>query len=386
MTVTPVATAAVWTAKAVLPKAAAWYGQHDGAIALDGTGPVLVAGGADAASAGLDLSAVFDPATGGWNPAGALAAARRLHTLTLLNDGRVLATGGLSGAAAGPGLRSAEIYDPAHHAWGPADPMVTPRWGHAAALLPDGSVLVSGGTGTRSGTTTKALRSAERFDPGTGKWHPADDMTDARTRHTAVPLAGGRVLVVGGSAPVGTPDDPALAFCELYDPATGHWTPTGSLLRGRRHHQATPLSGTTVLVTGGTAPGASGDGPFDPFSQRTAERYDLATGTWTAVRDMPSGRAFHRAVPFGAGKVLVVGGTAADRDEAGYRSAIVYDTGTNIWTPLAGLGLGRWSLAAAALSEGRAVVAGGVVRSGLAAADPAVTELTDGSELYGNQP
>jgi Kelch motif/Galactose oxidase, central domain len=250
-------------------------------------------------------------------------------------------------------------------------------------LLPDGSVLVAGGTRQRPGTTTTtALRSAERYDPKTGRWSPAADMTDARTGHTAVLLAGGTVLVVGGAAPVGTADDPALAFCELYDPKKDKWTPTGTLLRARRHHQATPLSPTTVLVTGGTAPGASGDGPFDPFSQRTAEVYDAATGVWKSVADMPSGRAFHRAVPLGTGSVLVIGGTASDRDEAGYRSAIRYDAAGNVWTPVAGMFTGRWSFAAAALPGDRVVVAGGVTRSGLAAADPAVVELTRASEVF----
>jgi hypothetical protein len=188
------------------------------------------------------------------------------------------------------------------------------------------------------------------------------------------------VLVVGGVAPVGTADDPALAFCELYNPTTDTWTPTGSLLRARRHHQATLLSPTSVLVTGGTAPGASGEGPFDPFSQRTAEVYELGKGAWHAVTDMPSGRAFHRAVPFGTGSVLVLGGTASDRDEAGYRSAVVYDGST--WTAVPGMVTGRWSFAAAAIPGNRVVVAGGVSRSGLAAADPAVTELTSTSEVF----
>jgi Kelch motif/Galactose oxidase, central domain len=382
MTSSTVAAIGAWTATDALPTAAARYGQHDSAVLLD-SGRVLVAGGADGASAALAQTAVYDPAAGTWKPGGTLHAPRRLHTMTRLADGTVLAAGGLGGSSAtGPGLAAAELFDPATGAWTATGKMTEPRWGHSAALLPDGSVLVAGGTAVRFGQTTKALRSAERYDPDTGKWTAVADMTDARSDHTAVPLTGGAVLVCGGTAPAGTADDPALAFCELYDSDTGTWTPTGSLLHGRRHHQATLLSATTVLITGGTAPGAGGDGPFDPFSQRTAERYDLSTGTWTAVRDMPSGRAFHRAVPLDDGKVLVIGGTASDRDEAGYRSAVVFDASANRWTAAAGLDNGRWAFAAAVLPDGRVLVAGGVVRSGLAAADPAVTELTPSAEIF----
>jgi hypothetical protein len=379
MTTSITAPAGTWAPAGDLPTAAAWYGQHDGPVVLDG-GAVLVAGGADAANASIPNAATFDPATGSWSPAGNLATPRRLHTLIRLPNGKVLAAGGLNGNT---GQRSAELYDPEKREWKPTGDMGTARWGHSAALLRDGTVLVSGGNAIRSGGGTTALRSAERFDPEQGEWHTAAAMTDARTAHTALPLAGGVILVVGGVAPVGAVDDPALAFCELYDPAHDRWTPTGSLLRGRRHHRAIKLTDNTVLVTGGTAPGSPGAAPYDPFSQRTVELFDLATGTWSGRNPMPSGRAFHRAIPLPDDGVLVVGGAASDRDEAGYRSALGYDVAGNEWASAAGLDNGRWSFAAVALDDGKVLVTGGAIRSGLAAADPATTELTRATEVFG---
>ena len=375
-TVTPVGT---WTHAGDLHGPAAWYGQHDGPVLL-ADGKAVVAGGQDAASASVADSAVFDPAAGTWLASGALHAARRLHSLTLLPDGKILAAGGLSGSG---GLSSAELYDPGTGQWTTTGSLGMARWGHSAALLPDGSVLVAGGVTSRAGGGVTALRSSERYRPDDGEWHPAADMTDARTAHTAIALDAGAVLVVGGVAPVGTGDDPALAFCELYDPEHNRWTPTGSLLRGRRHHQATRLSGGAVLVTGGTAPGSPGTAPFDPFSQRTVERFDPATGVWTAKAAMPSGRAFHRAAALPHDRLLVAGGAASDRDEAGYRSALVYDVADDSWVPAAGLTDGRWSFAALALTDGRVLAAGGVARSGLAAADPGGTELLATTELFG---
>jgi hypothetical protein len=392
MTISTASTAALagtWAPTADLTTAAAWYGQHDGAVPLGDSGKVLLAGGADAASNPLGLAYFIDSKAQNpsWQPAGTLHTPRRLHSITLLANGKVLVAGGLgSSSASGPALRGAEVYDPEHNTWDTTGELVTARWGHSATLLPDGKVLVAGGTAVRSGQTTKALTSAELYDPAARTWSEITAMTDARTGHVALPLKGGKVLVIGGSAPVGTPDDPALAFCELYDSKTG-WTPTGSLFKARRHHRAALLSDTAVLVTGGAAPGASPDGPFDPFSQRTAERFDLTAGTWTALPDMPSGRAFHRALPLGQGKVLIAGGTATDRDESGYRSALVYDDAARTssdgpWTPAAGLGTGRWAFAAAVLPDGRVLVTGGVARSGLAAADPSVTELTQSTEIF----
>lgn len=372
-TVTPVA---AWTSAPGLPTPAAWYGQHDGPVRLD-DGTVIVAGGADSANGSLSATAVFD---GTWDKSGVLATPRRLHTLTLLRSGKILATGGLNGST---GLASAELYDPGTGLWGPTGGLGTARWGHSAALLPDGSVLVAGGSATRPGGGASTLRSAERYDPEHGVWHPAAAMADARTAHTAVPVSPGGLLVVGGVTAVGTADDPALAFCERYDPDHNEWTPTGSLARGRRHHRATLLADGTVLVTGGTAPGSPGTAPFDPFSQRAVELFDPDTGRWTTKPEMPSGRALHRTVLLPDDRLLLVGGAAGDRDEAGYRSALVYDPVDGKWTSAAGLTAGRWSFAATALADGRVLVAGGVARSGLAAADPAVAELSDSTELFG---
>ncbi|MFA1548003.1 Kelch repeat-containing protein [Actinomadura chokoriensis] len=382
MSTSTAAPTGTWKTAGDLPTPAAWYGQHDGPVLLDG-GAVLVAGGADAASGSLAGAALFDPDRDHWDPADPMGTPRRLHSLTRLADGRVLAVGGLNGTT---GLPTAELYDPANGHWTATGPLTTARWGHSATLLDDGSVVVAGGSAARPSGGTIALRSAERFDPGKGTWRSAGVMNDARTAHTAVPLRDGAVLVVGGVAPVGAPDDPALAFCELYDQAHDAWTPTGSLITGRRHHRATRLSDTRVLVTGGTAPGSPGTAPYDPFSQRTVEVFDLDAGKWTAKTAMPSGRALHRALLLPGAQVLVAGGAAGDRDESGFRSALAYDVAGNTWAPVPGLATGRWSYAAIALSDGRVLVAGGVARSGLAAADPAGLELTPASEVFGETP
>ena len=84
------------------------------------------------------------------------------------------------------------------------------RLAHRTTLLLDGSVIDPGGSATRSGGGTVAPRPAERFDPEHGDRRPAAAMTDARTAHTAVPVADGVIRVVGGTAPTGAVDDPAL--------------------------------------------------------------------------------------------------------------------------------------------------------------------------------
>ena len=81
-------------------------------------------------------------ASGTWSPTGSMSASRFYHTATLLPDGRVLVSGGsLAGSSA---LGSAEIYDPALDTWSPTPLMSTARLGHTATLLQDGRGIQEG--------------------------------------------------------------------------------------------------------------------------------------------------------------------------------------------------------------------------------------------------
>lgn len=93
----------------------------------------------------------------------------------------------------------------------------TGRSDHAATLLQDGRVLVSGGLDPNFDVTA----SAELYDPATGVWTTTGSMNQARLDHTQTLLANGKVLVAGSSDPSGD------GSAGLYDPATGAWSITG---------------------------------------------------------------------------------------------------------------------------------------------------------------
>ena len=121
----------------------------------------------------------------------------------------------------------------------------TGRYYHTATLLPNGKVLVAGGNFTGTGG---ALASAELYDPASGTWTATGSLATARYAHTATLLPNGKVLVAGG---VGT-SSTSLTSAELYDPASGSWTATGSLATARGGHTATLLPNGKVLVAGGS--------------------------------------------------------------------------------------------------------------------------------------
>ena len=119
---------------------------------------------------------------------------------------------------------------------------------HAATMLSDGRILVAGGWKTAVGKTdgTSALASAELYDPASGTFTPTGDMTVPRAFPTATLLPDGRVLIAGGWN-----GSNAVASAEIYDPASGTFTPTGDLTAAREGNTATLLSDGRVLITGG---------------------------------------------------------------------------------------------------------------------------------------
>ncbi|OJT23782.1 hypothetical protein BO221_17565 [Archangium sp. Cb G35] len=267
-------------------------------------GRVLIAGGGVCPITSTTAE-LYVPALGKWRPAGALNTQRYHHTAVLLPNGKVLVAGGRAGEFGSDTLASAELYDPATNTWSYTGSLNTARAYHTMTLLPDGKVLVTGGSDASDGFIT----SAELYDPATGMWTTVASMGTGRASHTATLLPNGKVLVAGGSG-----IDVALsASAELYDPATNTWAATGSMLSPRRFHTANLLPDGRVLVAGG----------YHQLTgiQTASDLYDPATGKWTKTAAMNVDRYKHTATLLNNGTVLAVGGVS-NHDQA---SAEYYD-------------------------------------------------------------
>ncbi|HWO00687.1 MAG TPA: kelch repeat-containing protein [Blastocatellia bacterium] len=158
------------------------------------SGKVLIAGGFNGDY--LQSAEVYDPSTGRFSPTGRLTVPRSEHLAVLLNDGRVLLVGGVGGGYSF--LASCEVFDPATGRFSPTGSMTMPREGHTATLLKNGKVLITGGhQGRREAMTVYS--SAELYDPSIGRFTTGGEMTVVRHKHAAALLPDGNVLIVGGS-------------------------------------------------------------------------------------------------------------------------------------------------------------------------------------------
>ena len=232
-----------------LPPIPSLRGQPD-MVALD-DGRVLVASGFDVSELSayspetLNVVEIYDPATGLWQQAADMNQALMLQAVVLLDDGRVLVTGGRGDDF--EWSSRAEIYDPEADEWALTTSMHHPQKQPIAVVLSDGRVLVTGGLTTPFGPP---VATSEIYDPAAGTWSPTGTMEHVRLFHTLTLLPDGRVLAAGGQNPAGETNSPH-STTEIFDPRTDSWSPGPDLAEPRLNHSATLLPDGRVFLIGG---------------------------------------------------------------------------------------------------------------------------------------
>jgi len=289
-----------------------------------------------------------------WGAAGSLLAGRALHTATLLPNGKILVAGGTDGPDI---LSSAEVYDPASGtSVATVGAMHDDRDLHSATLLPNGRVLIAGGF-TTNATSTDSIANAEIYYPDTMLFEPTGTMNIPRRAHTATLLPDGTVLVVGGMTTGGV----IVGSAEIFRSTTQVWSATAALPGGaeRMGHTATLLKDGTVLVVGGTNAG----GPMT-----SVYRFDPSNpgAGWVARASLPHALYQHSATLLFDGRVLVAGGNDGFGE---YNASYIYDPLADAWTSTKPGGTPllqpRYGHTATLLPNGTVMIAGGNTRFGV---------------------
>jgi Galactose oxidase, central domain len=318
-------------------------GRNGATATLLADGRVLIVGGRQDAGY-LSTAEIFDPQTASFRATGSLPGPLGGHTAALLRSGRVLIVGGFDGVHY---QSKAFLYDPASGSFAATGSLHTARDSHCAVLLTDGRVLIAGGEGgDRSSAAT--LSSAETYDPATGVFSLVGSLPGTSPGVVATLLGDGRVLVVNRGL-AGASPGPASAF--LFDPKTGQFRSTGSMLAGWADSAVTLRDGR-VLVTGETRNLPVGT---LPVTSPSAEIYDPATGQFS----MTGQPTFMGEIPtlLKDGRVLLLGGGAGWGDGHG-DMAEFFDAALGKFTAV-GTGFAANRPSVAELLDGRVLIAGG---------------------------
>ena len=243
-------------------------------------------------------------------------------------------------------VRDGEVLvcsDPRCFQWRPVSRMCGPRLAHSAVVLADGRVLVVGGSVP-----------PEVFDPRSGEWHPTSSSSGAFGFASAQRLIDGRVLVTGSS-----PGNPVNA--EIYDPVTDRWVVTGRMNFDRVMHSSVRMADGRVLVAGGD---------FDGASAVISELFDPATERWTAVG--------------GTGFEEVPGLALLPDDEillVGRKRTSIFNPATERWRRISDMvHEHKWG-ATVALPDGRVMVIGGEGTAEVEIFDPDLNLWRPGPQL-----
>jgi hypothetical protein len=259
----------------------------------------LAIGGHETSGTVHNTAEIYNLATNSWAYTGIMTSKRALHRASLLTDGKVFTSGGITSLTSSPPYtNTTEMYNPTTNSWTAKAPMSTARAEHQQVTFHDANnqerIMVIGGRPTNQLSAT--LSSTEIYNPSTDTWVAGPSMSKPRASayndFVALVMNDGRIMVLGGGQ--GTES-------EIYDPTTNGWSQqlmSGVFSRGA----ATPLdsnAGNKMLAAGSWISG----GPTE-----YAMLYDSNTNTWGRTTYMNAPRADFALTTLIDGTVLATAG------------------------------------------------------------------------------
>lgn len=279
--------------------------------------------------------------------------ASRGHVATLLSDGSVFFSGGITRSSGQCILRKENwIYEPRTNAWRQSGALRHPRGGHTATLLPDNdSILIVGGSSAscEGYGEENGISKAEICRLSTGECHVVAEVEHCRVFHTTVSLPNNDILIIGGYSPDG----------HGYYPKPERYQP--------RRNQFDSLSTPDVRGTGATASLFNDNSVLivgsDGNNYSAASLYDSFTAKWIDVSDMRLPIGEHAATVISSNLVLLTGGWLSlhfqDENSRISRSGWVFDKNIRSWHQANSLDQPRRSHSVIMVSPNNLIIAGG---------------------------
>ncbi len=245
-----------------------------------------------------------------------------------------------------------EAFDPSTAQWRALAPLPEPSH-HVNAVVHEGRIFVLGVL--QASFLEEAVTWI--YDPEADAWSSATAPPfDRAVGASVVAAAGGELHVVGGLQA-----SRAVALHSVYDVAADRWRAEPDGPRARDHAAGAAVGGE-VLAVGGRR---SLIGAVLP----DVDRYDPATGDWTAGAPLPTPRGGVAHAVGADGRLHVVGGEGnPDHPTGVFADHEVYDPATDAWEVLPPMPRPRHGMGAVFV-DGVLYVPGGAPEAGFGAVD-----------------
>jgi len=279
---------------------------------------------------------------------------------TVLRDGRVLIVGGWVSSATSlqaRNLASAVLFDPRSEQFTATGDLGTARGGIIVAPLPNGQVLVAGGTYVTDIGTMRSVETAELYDPISGLFRPTGPLNDARSGSMAAALPDGRIVIAGGTkdSDQGTGSVDSI---ETYSPGNGTFTRVGVIGTDRFGPAVARLPDGRLLIIGGSTFSPAGGNTLRQDYLASAEVFDPTTRASVPVGEMTSARPGASVAVLPSGRVLIAGGNPS-HDGQSLSTAEIFDPATGLFTPTASMRDRRMDALTVVLADGSVLIEGG---------------------------
>jgi N-acetylneuraminic acid mutarotase len=328
-------------------------------ILLDNGTPFITGGFGNEANDARNTTEFMDTESLQWRQGPPMALARAYHTMTRLNDGRILVTGGytLNPMSNFRPTSTCEIYNPKTNQWSEAQRLISPRFRHTATLLKNGHVLVFGGT-----QATDALSSGEIYNPDTNEWIFEINSDERAFGHTANLLPNGNVIFIGGA--LNNLPNSTVLFSFLYDCNTNTIRKGPELPNPYLRHTTLTLGNGDIAIFPGTDWYNFTTGNANLTSHNNVKKYDHVKNEFGRMGRISSSSC---AVCVFENKILVFGGQTknAPSQKSNFfelpNNGIVNDFGTS-WKILLEPKIGRIGHTAICIpSKGKILLVGGIL-------------------------
>lgn len=267
--------------------------------------------------------------------------------------------------------------------------LVSPRFSHDATLLDDGRVLVSGGwTGVANNNEIfpYPVVFSQIYDPGTDTWTFTDrigsenleELSGFLIYSPATRLPDGRIVSVALSeeAQSGNPDDVTSAIA-VFDPDVVEWTHLSDIPSNRMFVDIFALNDGSIMVVGGLDLSAMSSSATTIEPEDLVEYYNTDTGEWQILEPMNVAAMEHSLVTLNDGRIMAVGGFNDSSSMHGTDRAEIFDPDTNEWTLTGSTNVSRMFPVAITLSDGRILVTGSTISHSPVADDSPTSEVFD---------